>query len=219
MPRPLRIQDAGYVHHVICRGNDRQIIFKSDSDFLAYIDLVEKSRKLYPIHIYNYCLMDNHLHLLVEPKEEKSLSKFMEDVSKAYAKYFNEKYDHVGHVFQGRFKSFLVQEERYFFVCSRYIDLNPVNALMVTNPIDYKWSGYRLLAAGEESALRLDQHELYINLESNTQERQIAYKALVHNYQGEELNLLEKRAGVLGDTIFKDKLKNLLNLNRNEDGT
>lgn len=207
MPRALRIQDAGYMHHVISRGNDRQVLFKSPKDFQTYIGFLEEARSLYPLKIYNFCLMDNHVHLLVEPSEDGSMSKVMEHVSKAYAKYFNAKYDHVGHVFQGRFKSFLIQEERYFFACSRYIDLNPVKANLVVNPADYRWSGYQELAYGKRSLVDLNSHQIYEELGANNRERQIAYKAFVFNYQGEDLDLMNKRAGILGDKAFKGRIK------------
>ena len=207
MPRALRIQDAGYLHHVICRGNDRQAIFKSDHDFQKYLYLLEEARNLYPIHIYNFCLMDNHVHLIVEPLVEGGLSKAMEHISKQYAKYFNKKYNHVGHVFQGRFKSFLIQVERYFFACSRYVDLNPVKSGMVADPKDYRWSGYKTLAFGKDSGVKLDTHDLLRDLAAHRQEREIAYRALVLNQQGEDLNLMERRAGILGDADFKEKVK------------
>jgi len=207
MPRSLRIQDAGYLHHVICVGNNHQNIFKSHSDFQQYISFLEKARKKFPVNIYNYVFMDNQLHMLVEAKEEGSLSKFMEEGSKSYARYFNRRYDHSGHVFSGRYKSFLVQKERYFFICCRYIDLNPVKANVVSDPKQYAWSGYSALACGKDSPLKLDFHNLYKELGANSVERQIAYRALVMNYQGEEIDLLNRRAGVLGSPEFKSKIK------------
>ena len=207
MPRAPRIQDAGHLHHVISRGNDRQALFRSPDDFRQYIDLLSEFRKQYPVCIYNFCLMDNHVHLLIEPLAEGNLSKFMENVSKQYAKYFNKKYNHVGHVFQGRFKSFLIQREKYLIACSRYCDLNPVKAKMVIDPKDYPWSGYKTLAYGKEGALKLDSQELFKNLGNRPEERHIAYRTLVFNYQGEELNLFDRRVCVLGDPDFKDKIK------------
>ena len=205
MPRPQRLQDAGFLHHVVSVGNDRQVIFKSPQDFLTYFDLLDKARKQYPIKIYNFCLMDNHIHLLVEPLEDGSLSRAMEYVAKGYAKYFNKTYHHEGHVFQGRFKSFLVQSERYFFACSRYIDLNPVKANLIEHPKDYQWSGYNVLAHGVGATFPTDFHPLYESLGSSEQERQVAYRALVFNSSGDELDLLNKRSCVLGDVYFKEQ--------------
>jgi putative transposase len=193
------------VQHVVCRGNDRQLLFNSSSDFEQYIKLLNEARGLFPVYIYNFVLMDNHIHLLVEPKSDGNLAKMMEMVSKAYAKYFNKTYNREGNVFQGRYKSFLIQEERYFFACSHYIDFNPVQATLVADPKDYHWSGYNALATGKEGELYLDEHHIYHDLGTTDQERKISYRALVHNYQGEELNLLERRAGILGDRDFKKR--------------
>ena len=205
MPRRHRLQEAGLLHHVVCRGNDRQPIFSSVLDFQKYLDLLAQAAQLYPVKIYNYVLMNNHIHLLIEPVAEGNLSKFMEYVSKNYAKYFNKQYQRVGHVFQGRFKSFLVQSERYFFTCSRYIDLNPVTAEMVSQARDYQWSGYNTLAHGVGGMLKIDFHPVYDALGSSVGERQIAYRALVNNIQGDELDLLNKRSYVLGDGEFKKR--------------
>lgn len=207
MPRAPRLQDAGLLHHVISRGNDRQPIFKSTADFQKYIALIDQYRRQYPVKIYNYVLMSNHIHLLIEPEQEGSLSQFMEHVSKAYAKYFNKIHNRTGHVFQGRFKSFIVQHDRYYFACSRYIDLNPVKAKIVSSANDYTWSGYGLLASGNKSALSLDTHSVYKDLGANPKERQIAYRALVSAHLADDLELLERRVCVLGDEEFRKKIK------------
>ena len=205
MPRRPRLQEAGLLHHVVCRGNDRQPIFSSVLDFQKYLEFLAQATQLYPVKIYNFVLMNNHVHLLIEPVAEGNLSKFMEYVSKNYAKYFNKAYQRFGHVFQGRFKSFLVQSERYFFACSRYIDLNPVKANLIENPKDYQWSGYNALAHGVGGTFPTDLHPLYESLGSSDQERQVAYRALVFNSSGDELDLLNKRTCVLGDREFKEK--------------
>jgi len=207
MPRAIRLQEAGLVHHVVCRGNDKQDIFKFPQDYKAYLALLDEARRKYPIKIYNYVLMSNHLHILLEPCEEGSLSRVMEEVSKGYAKHFNKEYGRSGHVFQGRFKSFLIQTEKYFFACSRYIDLNPLKANLVSDPKDYLWSGYKSLAFGKDSSLKIDFHEIYNNLGKTANERQISYKALVMVGGQEELTLLERKAGVLGDADFRAKFK------------
>lgn len=210
MPRPLRYQGAGVVHHVVCKGNDGQSLFNDQSDYEYYLSLLTQTRQDYPVDIFNYVLMNNHIHLLVEPQEEGSLSRFMEIVTKSYAKYFNKKYDHTGHVFQGRFKSFIIQRDRYYFACSRYIDLNPVKAGIVNDPREYQWSGYAELACGKKSPLKLAHHDLYQSLGASSMERQIAYRTLVMSYQGEDLDLLNKRAGLLGDRDFKNRIKEVI---------
>ncbi len=216
MPRPVRIQQAGYVQHITCKGNDGQVLFKDKTDRQEYLRFLDYARNFYPLKVYNFCLMDNHIHLLVEPKEDGSLSRVMESVTKEYAKYFNKKYGRSGHVFQGRYKNFLVQTERYFFACSRYIDLNPVKANLVTDPKEYVWSGYGLLACGEKSVFEVDKHSLYEVLGKDDFERQVAYRTLVLSYQGEDLDLLNKSARILGDAQFKKQIKQQLKEIRSE---
>lgn len=209
MPRPSRFQISGYIHHVISRGNDRQPLFINSADFEFYLSLLNEARKAFPIHIYNFVLMTNHIHLLVEPLEDGNLSRFMHYVTKEYAKYFNKTYNRTGHVFEGRFKSFVVQTERYFFACSRYIDLNAVKAGLATTPDQYPWSGFSFLGKGKKSSLNLDVFTLYEQLGKNSFERQIAYRALVLNAQGEDLDLMNARASILGDRDFKKQLKSM----------
>jgi len=207
MPRALRLQEAGFVHHVTNRGNDGQVIFRESSDYKQFLTLVEESRQLFPVFLYNYMIMDNHFHLLLEPKEEGALSKFMEYVSKGYAKYFNKKYERQGHVFIGRFKSFTIQSEKYFFTSSCYIDSNPVKANIVNKPEDYAWSGYRALGKGQKGQVALDLHDIYLSLGNSDMERQIAYRAFVGNYQGVIIDFYKRRAGTLGDPEFKRQIK------------
>lgn len=198
MPRPLRIQDAGCLHHVISRGNDRQNLFNSQIDYQTYLELIQESQKLFPVKIYNYVLMSNHIHMLIEPLAEGSLSRFMEHLSKSYAKYFNKTNNRVGHVFQGRFKSFLVEGSHYFLHCSRYIDFNPVKCGGVASPSEYFWSGYNWLAFGKKNLIHLDVHPVYEELGKTPEERQIAYRAIVLNTpEPKNFDLLNRRVCVL----------------------
>ncbi len=207
MPRPQRVQQAGYVQHIVCRANDQLVLFPSNEDCAQYIALLNEARSVFPLYIYNYVLLDHHIHLLVEPKEDGNLARAMEMVQKNYAKYFNKKYNRTGHVFQGRYKSFVIQEDKYFMACSRAIDFDPVAARKVDAPEDYKWSGYHVLALGQSNGINLDEHTIYRELGSTSKERQMVYKALVNNLQTEDLNLLERRAGILGDREFKRRFK------------
>lgn len=207
MPRPLRVQEAGYVQHIVCRANDTVVLFNDEQDYMQYVKYLSEARQHFPIYIYNFVLMHDHIHLLIEPKNDGNLARAMEMVQKNYAKYYNKKYDRSGHVFQGRYKSFVVQEDKYFMFCSRYIDFDAVNAGAVSAPEEYPWSGYRVLAGGKAGLINLDEHAIYRDLGATSKERQIVYKALVNNLQAEDMNLLERRAGVLGDREFKRKFK------------
>ncbi|MBF0478456.1 MAG: transposase [Candidatus Omnitrophica bacterium] len=210
MARSLRIKHAGYLYHVISRGIDGLALFKDQQDFQTYVDILNQQRTVFPISIYNYCLELNCVQLLVEPDAEGDLSKFMENVSKAYAKYFNKKYDRSGHVFAGRFKSFIVQSRRYFIACSRYIDLTPAKNENIEEAKKYSWSGFVSLAFGGKSKLKLDEFELYTALGKSSEERQHAYRVLVSNYQGEKLNILNARGRFIGDTDFKRNFRKQL---------
>ena len=203
----MRIQDSEYVHHVVCSGNNDQDIFIGKDDYLKYITLLEEARREYPLRVYNFCLLNNHLHLLVEPMAEGSLSKVMQLVTKRYALYFNKKYNRKGHVFQGRFKSFLLQEQPYFFASCRYIDFDAVNLKKATDPKEYPWAGYAHLAAGKASPIKLDEHELYHALGANSSERQIAYRALIAHYAGEPIDFMNRRADIMGNAPFRKQVR------------
>lgn len=207
MPRALRVTQPGTLHHITCKGNAGQALFIDDADYQKYLELLDQARRDFPLQVFNFVLMKSHIQLLVSPREEGSLSKVMQRVTKEYAKYFNKKYERTGHLFQGRFKSILVQEEKYLFACSRYIDFDPVNQKMEKEPQQYKWSGHACLACGHKGVFKLDEHLLYKNLSANVKERQIAYRAMILHHQGEDLDLLNRQARVLGDKEFKKRFK------------
>ena len=206
MSYPLRIQEPGYVFHVICKGNNIDL-FRESRDYCMFLSLIDKERSIEEVLIYNYVLMSNHIHLLLEPRSYGGLSRFMQNVTKKYAKYYNKCYERSGHVFQRRFKSLIVQTERYFLGCLRYIDLNPVKAGMVDDPSKYTWSGYHHLALGRATRVKLDNHDVYMGLGRSTAERRSAYRRLVFQYPGEDLDLLTHKGFVLGTKQFKAKLK------------
>src|SRR3989338_5295216 len=197
MPSPNRFWKPGYVYHLVTRGNNKQIIFREPKDFQQYLYLLEEARKTFSVLVYNYVLMNNHVHLLVGVEENGDVSKAMEHIGKGYAKYFNYKYNYVGHVFQGRFKSFMILDEWYFFACTRYIDLNPVKAWLVNYPKDYVWAGYSTLGCGRRGIVRLDAHDLYCRLDSDPVMRQSVYRSLVFGDHYKDLDLLNRRAGSL----------------------
>lgn len=207
MPRASRITQAGVLHHVISRGNANQDIFRDLDDYRKYLSLLKEAISQFPLYVYNYALLKNTVHLLVEPKQENALSKAMERVTREYAKYFNQKYNSIGHVFAGRFKSFAVQPDQYFLACSRYIDLNPVKLGLVKEAKDYSFSGYEVLAFGHKGEFDVDQHELYKALGGTDNERQLVYRSLVHQYLGAELDLENRKSGVLGSKEFKTLVK------------
>lgn len=125
MARPLRIQYPGAVYHITCRGNERREIFRDDKDRYTFLELLKDSLETYSPILYTYVLMDNHFHLLLETPLG-NLSEFMRHLNISYTSFFNRRYDRAGHLYQGRYKSILVDKEGYLMVLSRYIHLNPV---------------------------------------------------------------------------------------------
>lgn len=138
MARKPRIEIAGY-YHVINRGVEQRVVFYDKEDFEYFIELLVKGCEKFNIVLHNYCLMSNHYHLLIEIKEE-NLSKFMRYLNSIYAIYFNKKYKRNGHLWQGRYKSWYVVNEAYFYILMRYIEQNPLKAKMVDKIENYPYS-------------------------------------------------------------------------------
>lgn len=141
MARPVRIEYPGAVYHVITRGNNRQPIFKDDHDRGTYLEKLFFYCEQKEVELLCYCLLTNHVHLLLHTPQGK-LSKMMQPFQTSYTVYFNRRHRHTGHVFEQRYKAFLVDRDNYLLQVSRYIHLNPVGAGMVERPQDYRWSSY-----------------------------------------------------------------------------
>ncbi len=141
MARPLRIEYPGAVYHITTRGNARQGIYDDDSDRRLFLGVLASTVERYNWICHAYCLMDNHYHLLLETPDP-NLSLGMRHLNGVYTQSYNRQHNMVGHIFQGRFKSILVEKEAHLLELCRYIVLNPVTAGMVTHPSDYIWSSY-----------------------------------------------------------------------------
>lgn len=141
MARPPRIHFPGAFYHVIVRGNQRQAVFRSDSDYRKYQERLSHYQKLHRFLLHAYVLMPNHVHLLIEIGSTP-LSKAMQGLQFTYTQYFNRKHKTVGHLFQGRYKAILCDKEAYLIELVRYIHLNPVRAKLVKRPEDHRWGSY-----------------------------------------------------------------------------
>jgi len=130
-------------YHITTRGNQKQAAFIDNEDYLRCLATVKRAKKKYAVLLYAYCLMPNHLHLLIESKIAGDISKFMHWVNRGYVAYFNAKYGKVGHLWQGRFKSKPIIKDRYLINCAEYIEENPVRAGLVSDIAAYPWSSYR----------------------------------------------------------------------------
>jgi REP element-mobilizing transposase RayT len=141
MARPLRMEFPGAFYHIIVRGNQRQDIFVEDQDRVEYLRRLKHYKKECGFILYAFVLMTNHVHLLIETRNNP-ISKIMQLINLTYTQYFNKKYGKVGHLFQGRYKSFLCDRDEYLLSLVRYIHLNPVRAKLVKEPQEYRWSSY-----------------------------------------------------------------------------
>ncbi len=143
----------GIPQHVIQRGNNRQICFAGEEDFAAYANWLKDYSEKYQVEIHAWVLMTNHVHLLCTPRATNVVSLMMQSLGRQYVSYFNFNYQRTGTLWEGRFKSCLVQEDKYLLHLYRYIELNPVRAGMVEQPSDYSWSSYPINALGKKSEL------------------------------------------------------------------
>ncbi len=139
MGRPRREEYKGGIYYVIARGNNKEYIFKEDIDKEYYIEQIKETVEGMGYRIYGFVLMDNHYHIIIQTMDRK-LQEVMHQINNKYSKYYNSKYKRVGHVFQGRYKAILVQDERYLVELLRYVHQNPVEAHICKTVEEYKWS-------------------------------------------------------------------------------
>lgn len=142
MARLPRLTIAGYPHHVIQRGNNRQPVFQSATDREYFLSLLDENARKFGVAVHAYVLMDNHVHLLATPQTIESLPKWMQSVGRSYVRYFNDLNQRSGTLWDGRYRATIVQTERYLLPCMAYMDLNPVRAGLVMQPDEYAWSSY-----------------------------------------------------------------------------
>ena len=179
MARLARLTVTGYPHHVILRGNNRQSIFHDAQDRELMLDLLLTHSREQGVDVHAYVLMGNHLHLLLTPQREQALPKMMQALGRRYVQVFNKRHGRTGTLWEGRYRSTLIQTERYLLACMVYIDLNPVRAHMVSDAKDYLWSSH-----AHYLGLRADRlitpHALYWALGNTPFAREAAYAELVH---------------------------------------
>lgn len=153
MPRLPRPVADGLVYHALNRGNNRAAIFHVPADFLAFLDALAQTRRGYPFALYGYCLMTNHFHLLLAPATGQSISRILQSLTVAHTWHYHKQRGGVGHVWQGRFKSPLIQDDDHALTVLRYIEANPLRAGMVADAGDYRWSSYAWHGLGRPDPL------------------------------------------------------------------
>lgn len=212
MARLPRLTLPGFPHHVIQRGNNRQAIFLDRADFEAMLTLLDENARKFQVALHAYVLMDNHFHLLATPSTDDGLPQMMQSIGRSYVRYFNQRHGRTGTLWEGRYRSTVIDAERYLLACMVYIDLNPVRAGIAQRPADYPWSSH-----GHWLGLRTDRllttHGLYWALGNTPFAREAAYAALVQSGLGErQLQALTQSAlsgWALGEPDFVAGLQKL----------
>ncbi len=179
MARLPRLTLPAYPHHIIQRGNNRQPIFASTEDYETLLALIAENALKFKVAVHAYVLMANHFHLLATPDSADGLPKMMQAVGRRYVRYFNDKQQRSGTLWEGRYRSTLIQTERYLLACMAYIDLNPVRAGMVAEATDYPWSSHNHYLGKRHDKL-ITPHALVWGMGNTPFAREVAYAELVH---------------------------------------
>ncbi|GAA0349706.1 transposase [Bowmanella denitrificans] len=210
MARLPRLYLPDCAQHVIQRGNNREACFYEQADYRAYLSFLKDAACKYQVAIHAFVLMTNHVHLLVTPASAQGVSRMMQAQGRKYVQYFNYTYGRSGTLWEGRYKSTLVDADNYLLTVYRYIELNPVRANMVSHAAEYPWSSYQANALGKSIQL-LTPHSLYRQLGKTEIHRQSAYRALFRGLMPEQdlavIREATNKAWVLGDDRFKAQIE------------
>ena len=213
MPRRARLALAGIPWHIIQRGNNRSACFYARDDYHRYLGTLHQQAIKHGCRIHAYCLMTNHVHLLVTPERVDSASLMMKHLGQRYVQYINRTYHRSGTLWEGRFRSCLAQDETYVLACYRYIELNPVRACMVDHPADYPWSSYRFNGQGMADEL-LTPHPEYVALGASSEAGCRNYRALFRTHMEpgliDEIRQATNGNFVLGNERFSREIAEML---------
>ena len=200
MPRRARLRIAGIPLHIIQRGNNRAACFYNDDDCLFYLHHLGEFARKFECAVHAYALMTNHVHLLLSPRKAAGASLLMKHLGQGYVQYVNKTYRRSGTLWEGRFRSSLVQAQDYLLRCYGYIELNPVRASMVAHPGEYRWSSYAINAQGKPSTL-ITPHAEYLALGRDEAIRRQRYADLFKS-EIDDVELKDIRAAVNGGYAF-----------------
>ena len=211
MPRKARILVPNYPHHIVQRGHNCNAVFLADEDYRFYLENLKEWKTNLGLKLYAWCLMTNHIHLIVEPGEDAgSISELMKRVAGRQAAYVNKREKRTGSLWEGRFKASPIQRDSYLLACCRYVEMNPVRANMVSGPRLYKWSSYceRVRLIGPDM---LDYDLSYLGLAEDIETRIERYKAYMkQGVTDKELRLFRSawsRNQLTGNDRFVDEIE------------
>ena len=211
MPRYPRLFLPNVPLHIVQRGHDRQPTFVEHADYRYFLDNLEEMRTELRIRVYGYCLMTNHVHLIVAPgTDTQTVSKMLKVLAGRQTRYVNRIEKRSGTLWEGRFKASLIDSENYLLACYRYVDLNPVRASMVELPEDYPWSSYRS-HAGLSDTTPIDPSAAYSALGITADERCRAYRAFVaegiYDQELDQIRTAAKRNQIIGTDRFRRQIE------------
>ncbi|HUR88436.1 MAG TPA: transposase [Ramlibacter sp.] len=210
MARLPRLTLPGYPHHIIQRGNNRQAIFASPADYERLLGSMEEYAKKFGVAIHSYVLMSNHFHLLATPQDAQGVPQLMQALGRSYVRYFNNRQERTGTLWEGRYKSTLIQAERYLLACMVYIDLNPVRAGIAVDPAEYPWSSHHHYV-GRRADKLVAPHPLYWEMGNTPFARELAYADLVRagigSQQQQALTNATFRGWALGEADYVEDLQ------------
>jgi REP element-mobilizing transposase RayT len=210
MARPLRLEFEGALYHVISRGNARQMIFQADSDYQQFLKILGVVVERYAWLVHAYCLLGNHYHLLVETPQP-NLSAGMRQLNGTYAQFFSRRHDRPGHLFQGRFKAYVVDKDSYLLELARYTALNPVQAGLVKYPEKWKWSSYRKTAGYEKGKAFVHEERILSHFSASVRQARKLFVQFVSEGFDKE-SPLKKATGelLLGSESFVSQFRDWL---------
>lgn len=195
MPRTKRLVLDDSIYHVLNRGHNKDRLFKKADDFGVFKDIIKRYKEKYYFNLHHYCLMPNHFHLLIRISKAKELPALMKGICQSYASHYRTSYNHVGYLFQNRYKSIYIDKDSYLLECARYIERNPLRANIVEEPSEYRWSSYNYYAKGEHDGI-VTTDPLYETLAKTPRERKEAYVKYVLEARPYEHLLDEKVASL-----------------------
>ena len=212
MPRLQRITPKDIPVHIIQRGNNRQVCFGSNENHAAYADWLKEYSEKYRVDVHAWVMMTNHVHLLCTPRLDGAISSLMQALGRRYVRYFNCEYNRSGTLWEGRYKSCLIQSKAYLLEVYRYIELNPVRAEMVADPGDYRWSSYQINGLGKTSGL-CTPHPEYLKLGKTEKERAENYRALFtpgfDEHLLDQIRSATNKGLVIGNKRFQEEIETL----------
>lgn len=206
MARPIRICSPDLIYHVLNRGNNRQVVFIEDQDYSHYLKILKRYKEKFQFKVFAYCLMTNHIHLLIQTSPKGTISEIMKAITIAHTRRYHQKYQTSGHIWQGRFKSPIVSEDEYLLTLMRYIEQNPVRAGIVDHPKKYPFSSYQAnVKIDKDDLLNKGDNPVFLSLGKTIEERVSRYKEFaISLLEEDKLKLIRKSLG--GQTHYASEI-------------